>query len=147
MEGFEEVESFQTTKTMPRPGSTQMACDGAYSPNSGKGGWGFFDSKEYKSGTIPAPTTNNIAEYTGLIKLLEHILSTNRHKEDITITMDSQLVVRHMDGSYRVKEPRLIPLHARATGLLSATNAVIIWASRESPIMKLVDTYAKGGTK
>lgn len=141
------MESFETTKAMVDPGSTQMACDGAYSPNSGKGGWGFFDGTIYKSGTLPSPTTNNIAEYTGLIKLLEHILATNRHHEDITITMDSQLVVCQMNGSYRVKDAKLIPLHARAQGLASSTSVKIIWASRESPIMKMVDTYAKSGTR
>lgn len=141
------MEDMQTTKTIVPEGSTRMACDGAYSGNRGKGGWAFYDGKEYKNGSIAGPTTNNIAEYTGLIKLLEHILQCNRHSEDITIMMDSQLVVYQINGSYRVKDIKLIPLHARASGLLSATNASVIWVPRETHIMSQVDVLAKEGTK
>ena len=141
------MEDMQTTKIIVPEGSTRMAWDGAYSSNSGKGGWAFFDGIESKNGSIPGPTTNNIAEYTGQIKLLEHILQKNRHSEDITIMMDSQLVVYQINGSYRVKDIKLIPLHARASGLLSATNATVIWVPRETPIMCQVDGHAKAGTK
>lgn len=141
------MENLQTTKTMVPQGSTVMACDGAFSASRNKCGWAFFDGSSYSYGTIQSASTNNIAEYTGLIKLLEHISSNNRHLEDITIMMDSQLVVYQMNGSYRVKDPKLIPLHAKASGLLSSTNVSVIWVPRETPIMNQVDFYAKEATK
>lgn len=144
---FKSMESYQTTKTMVPEGHITMACDGAYSGNSGKGGWAFYDGVNYQNGVLPGPTTNNIAEYTGLIKLLEHILKMNRHLESIMIMMDSQLVVYQINGSYRVKDVKLIPLHAKASALLSATNAKVMWVPRETPIMNQVDGYAKAGSK
>jgi ribonuclease HI len=59
--------------------------------------------------------TNNEAEYTGLILGLEKALE---HKvESIKIEGDSMLVVNQVQGLWRVKEPRLVKLHARAASL------------------------------
>jgi ribonuclease HI len=61
--------------------------------------------------------TNNEAEYMGLIlgleKALEHTV------ENIKIEGDSMLVVNQVQGLWRVKEPRLVKLHARAVELYS----------------------------
>jgi ribonuclease HI len=47
-------------------------------------------------------TTNNVAEYEGLIMGLEELVRLRRKK--ILVQSDSQLLVRQLNGEYRVKE-------------------------------------------
>ena len=67
-------------------------------------------------GTFLGVTTNNVAEWTALLEGLRAALA--RGIDDIAVRMDSELVVRQLDGTYRVKHPGLIPLHAEAKTLL-----------------------------
>jgi ribonuclease HI len=62
-------------------------------------------------------TTNNEAEYTGLILGLNTAL-----KQGITelqVRGDSQLVIRQMQGKYKVNSPKLVPLYQCAVTLAS----------------------------
>lgn len=59
--------------------------------------------------------TNNVAEYQGLIEGLR--LALRKYVEDLDVLMDSLLVVRQMQGAFKVKHPGLKPLHATASGL------------------------------
>ena len=61
-------------------------------------------------------STNNVAEWSGLIAGLEAALELG--VDDIEVRLDSELVVRQLSGAYRVKQPHLIPLHAKAKTLL-----------------------------
>lgn len=61
-------------------------------------------------------TTNNVAEYSALIFGLKEAL--RQKAEEVTVRMDSQLVVRQIAGEYRVKEPTLQKLHAQVLELL-----------------------------
>jgi ribonuclease HI len=67
-------------------------------------------------GTFLGVTTNNVAEWTGLLEGLKAALE--RGVDEIAIRLDSELVVRQLSGAYRVKHPGLIPLHAEAKALL-----------------------------
>ena len=67
-------------------------------------------------GTYLGVATNNVAEWTGLITGLEAALELGA--TDITVRLDSELVVKQLSGVYRVKHPGLIPLHAKARTLL-----------------------------
>jgi ribonuclease HI len=60
-------------------------------------------------------TTNNIAEYTGLVKALEHARRLGATR--ITVFSDSELLVKQMNGEYRVKNEGLMPLYQRAAVL------------------------------
>jgi ribonuclease HI len=60
--------------------------------------------------------TNNVAEWSGLIAGLEAALELG--VDEIEVRLDSELVVRQLSGAYRVKQPHLIPLHAKAKSLL-----------------------------
>ena len=61
-------------------------------------------------------TTNNVAEYSALIFGLKEAL--RQKAEEVTVRMDSQLVVKQISGEYRVKEPTLQKLHAQVQALL-----------------------------
>lgn len=54
--------------------------------------------------------TNNWAEYEGLIRALQkakEVIGSALATSDVEIRMDSQLIVRQINGEYRVKEPAL----------------------------------------
>ena len=60
--------------------------------------------------------TNNQAEYRALIAALKAAI---RFKPTgVTLCLDSELIVRQLAGSYRVKSPLLLPLYTEAAGLL-----------------------------
>ncbi len=76
-------------------------------------------------------TTNNLAEYTGLIKAMEHLLSMNVLR-DVHIFGDSLLVVNQMNNVYQVNSPRIIPLYEKAKSLEKKfSNIEIRWIPRE----------------
>ncbi len=67
-------------------------------------------------GTYLGVTTNNVAEWTGLLTGLEAALELGA--TEIVIRLDSELVIKQLTGVYRVKHPNMIPLHAKAKTLL-----------------------------
>ena len=84
--------------------------------------------------------TNNVAEYTGIIKALEWLLLQQQRKrrnnytgtESITIKGDSQLVIYQIKGKYKVKAIKIIPLYQKVMSLISKFNDMRIeWIPRE----------------
>ena len=67
-------------------------------------------------------STNNIAEYRGLLAALEWALEHGHSR--LHVKSDSLLVVQQMLGNYRVKHEGLIPLYrqARHSSRASATS-------------------------
>lgn len=60
-------------------------------------------------------TTNNVAEYAGLLEALETAGAEGAN--EVEIVSDSELLVKQMLGVYRVKHPNLVPMHAKAKAL------------------------------
>ncbi|MEV0841437.1 bifunctional RNase H/acid phosphatase [Actinocatenispora sera] len=60
-------------------------------------------------------TTNNVAEYSGLIAGLKAAAALGARQ--VAVRMDSKLVVEQMSGRWQVKHPGLRPLHAEAAKL------------------------------
>jgi ribonuclease HI len=60
--------------------------------------------------------TNNVAEYRALLLALQRAIDEGCREADIC--MDSELIVRQLNGQYRVKDAKIIPLHAKARHLL-----------------------------
>ncbi|HTT24977.1 MAG TPA: ribonuclease HI family protein [Candidatus Sulfotelmatobacter sp.] len=61
--------------------------------------------------------TNNFAEYQGLIAALEYALQHG--PKALKVISDSELLVRQIKGIYKVKNPMLQDLHARARELVA----------------------------
>ena len=57
-------------------------------------------------------TTNNIAEYTGFVKALEHARELGVRR--VRVHSDSELLVKQMNGQYKVKNEGLLPLYRQA---------------------------------
>jgi ribonuclease H / adenosylcobalamin/alpha-ribazole phosphatase len=99
-----------------------LYADGGARGNPGPAGSGavLFD----ENGTVIAErmrslghATNNVAEYTALIIGLEEAL--RRGIDELDVRMDSLLVVRQMEGRWKIKHPGLKPLALRAGELLA----------------------------
>ena len=60
-------------------------------------------------------TTNNIAEYTGLVRALQHAQRLGARR--LLVQSDSELIVNQMNGAFKVKHPGLLPLYREADEL------------------------------
>jgi len=93
--------------------------DGASRGNPGPAGFGVFMSTD--TGEIIelcgflGTTTNNVAEYAGLIEAL--LTAKQEGASEVDVISDSLLLVNQMLGKYRVKHPNLIPLYNKAVRL------------------------------
>jgi ribonuclease HI len=112
-----------------------VETDGASRGNPGMAGAGIIikDEHGHRLETIKkflGVSTNNQAEYHALIAGLEAVA---RHQPDaIIVRMDSELVVKQMNGQYRVRHPDLMPLYVRARELASRfPNITIVHVPRE----------------
>jgi ribonuclease HI len=75
-------------------------------------------------------TTNNVAEYRGLLLGLERARSLGATEVDVL--MDSELVVNQITGRYRVRSQDLAPLHRAAIDALSGFSTWTIRAVRRA---------------
>lgn len=101
-----------------------MCCDGGARGNPGPAAIGAI----VWDGSSEPPTqlaliserigvaTNNVAEYRALIAGLEAARPFGARR--LVVRADSLLVVRQLQGAWRVKQPHLRPLHAQARALL-----------------------------
>jgi probable phosphoglycerate mutase len=66
--------------------------------------------------------TNNTAEYAALLALLEYAVPAR--PASLLIRSDSELLIRQMEGRYRVKDAGLRVLHAAARRLIASIRGV-----------------------
>ena len=101
-------------------GKLVVEADGGSRGNPGPAGYGAV-VRDADSGEVLAErskslgtTTNNVAEYSGLISGLETAADL-APGADVHVRMDSKLVVEQMSGRWQIKHPALRPLASRAT--------------------------------
>ena len=116
-------------------GAVTVRVDGASRGNPGPAGIGAV--VEFSDGRAPVErnayigeTTNNVAEYRALLLALEE---AGRHAPDsLTVYSDSELLVRQLEGVYKVKAEHLRPLYLEACRRLRAFPGVrILHVGRE----------------
>jgi ribonuclease HI len=73
-------------------------------------------------------TTNNVAEYRGLLLGLERARALGA--TEVEVVNDSELIAKQVNGDYRVKHPDMKPLHAEAKEMLAQFDA---WTIRSVP--------------
>jgi ribonuclease HI len=105
----------------PDPSAWQIVFDGGSQGNPGRGygsfrlrppggDWGPPVRLEFGGGV-----TNNEAEYRSLIAALQALArAAEPARTSVVVLGDSQLVIRHLKGEWRVKADNLRPLHAAA---------------------------------
>jgi ribonuclease HI len=101
------------------PASAIANIDGGSRGNPGPAAFGAFitlpDGQNVEiKGFIPH-STNNVAEYNGLLAALRW--AVEHGVRSLHIRADSELLVKQMKGVYRVKNAGLQPLYEEARGL------------------------------
>ncbi|MFH1231281.1 MAG: ribonuclease HI family protein [Planctomycetota bacterium] len=104
----------------------EIYTDGASRGNPGPSAIGIFikdaSGREIvKKGEYLGETTNNVAEYTAVIRGLKYLLNKKLFgTTDIEVILytDSELIVNQLNGNYRIKSPNLIPLAIEVRRLL-----------------------------
>jgi ribonuclease H / adenosylcobalamin/alpha-ribazole phosphatase len=113
-----------------------VEADGGARGNPGPAGYGAV-VRDAATGAVLAErngglgvTTNNVAEYQGLIAGLEAAVELGAAEVDVR--MDSKLVIEQMSGRWRVKHANLQPLAIRAGELARSLGTVrFTWIPRE----------------
>ena len=110
-----------------RPPRTRLFTDGAARGNPGPAGAGaVIISPEghvvAKVGKYLGETTNNVAEYTGLILGLKRAKAMGLR--ELEVLADSELLVKQLSGEYAVKAEHLAPLHAEAKALIAGFDEI-----------------------
>ena len=110
-------------KVAERPARTRLYTDGAARGNPGPAGAGAVIVSPgghivAKIGKFLGESTNNVAEYTGLILGLKRARAMGI--KELDVFSDSELLVKQLAGDYAVKAEHLKPLHDEAQALLRA---------------------------
>ena len=103
--------------------------DGACKGNPGDASIGVVISEEdgtliKEIGEYIGKTTNNVAEYTALIRGLTEAVEVGA--TEVVINTDSELMARQLSGVYKVKSPNIKPLFDIAVSLLRRFSRVSI---------------------
>jgi ribonuclease HI len=107
---------------MAEPALLTIHTDGASRGNPGAAAFAYVISRAGQptiegSGCL-GQMTNNQAEYTALVRALEHALRVGAEHR-VLVKSDSELMVRQMRGEYKVKNEDLRDLYAEARRLVS----------------------------
>jgi ribonuclease HI len=75
--------------------------------------------------------SNNVAEYSALIHVLEWLRKNELQASPIIVRGDSRLIINQMKGVFKVKASRILELHERASELLTEfKNLRLEWVDR-----------------
>ena len=99
---------------MPATRSCEIFIDGASRGNPGPSGIGavFFDGGADPVKRLSKPlghATNNVAEYLACVYALQEALQAGYAA--VTVKSDSELLVRQLNGQYKVRDPLLRLFH------------------------------------
>ena len=113
----------------------KVFTDGGARGNPGIAGYGVYIEDENKNilfeeAKFLGVKTNNEAEYLGLIGALDWI-NRNAKEAEIEVNSDSQLLVRQMQGKYKVKANNLKKLWLIAQNLSQGKNIIFKEIRRE----------------
>lgn len=116
--------------------------DGASRGNPGEAGAGacMVDDGEvvWECAEYLGRKTNNEAEYTALLRLLEE--AKKRGENEIEIYGDSKLVVCQVKREWKINKPHLLELARQAWALMDGMNVKLLWVPREKN--KLADALS-----
>jgi ribonuclease HI len=116
-------------------GFWHLHCDGASRGNPGPAGAGMVlhdpqGRLQVRKGRYLGKTTNNVAEYQALLLGLAEARKLAVKK--LRVLADSELMVKQLNGRYRVKSPHLLPLWRQALQILEQFEAyAVIHVPRE----------------
>ena len=114
---------------MPTSPEIVAHIDGGSRGNPGPAAYGVaIKTSQGKSVTAFAKfigeTTNNFAEYQGLLAALEYALSHGYPR--LRVLTDSELMAQQISGRYKVRSPDLKPLHDKAQAMIARLESFSI---------------------
>jgi ribonuclease HI len=118
---FRKTPSLFETRETARPEGCWIAhVDGGARGNPGPAGYGVAieDERGASVGQLSqylGHQTNNFAEYSGLIAALRY--AVEQGQPALEVVADSELMVKQMNGIYKVRAPQLMPLYEEARTL------------------------------
>lgn len=125
----------------------ELFIDGAARNNPGPAGAGVYLLKDkecfLKKGYYLGTLTNNQAEYNALLIGLELTIKNMMVNDTLVIYSDSLLLVKQIQGDYKVKHENLIPLYIKAKKILSLLKFDIKHVLRDKN--KVADSMANYG--
>jgi len=94
--------------------------DGGARGNPGPAGYGVVVEDEHGTSVAELSEyigmqTNNVAEYSGLLAALRW--ATEHGHPSLEVVSDSELMVKQMNGQYKVRAPQLLDLYQQARAL------------------------------
>ena len=106
----------------------KIHCDGGARGNPGAAACAFVviekDNVIFEDSSFLGVTTNNVAEYEGVILAMKWLIENNYYSV-VEFYLDSQLVVKQINGDYKVKNERLKELYMDTKSLEKYINAKI----------------------
>jgi ribonuclease H / adenosylcobalamin/alpha-ribazole phosphatase len=114
----------------------RVEADGGSRGNPGPAGYGAVVSDAATARTLAerseylGTTTNNVAEYRGLIAGLRAARDIDPDAT-VYVRMDSMLVVKQMSGAWKIRNADLKPLAAEAAAVFPADRVTYEWVPRE----------------
>lgn len=101
--------------------------DGCSKGNPGKAGAGAVIYRNQieiyaQSGFVGLNTTNNVAEYHGLLMGLQQAVALKI--KNLQIKGDSMLIIKQLEGEFKVKSPSMMPLFEMAQQLIKKIGTV-----------------------
>jgi len=114
---------------MPNPPEIVANIDGGSRGNPGPAAYG-VSVKTAQGEPVTAfakflgETTNNFAEYQGLLAALE--FAVKHHYPRLRVLTDSELMARQISGQYKVRSPDLKPLYDQARALIARLDSFSI---------------------
>ena len=130
------MEKSQTLfSSSPVDGKIVIYTDGGARGNPGPAACGFtINGRPY--GAYLGTTTNNVAEYQGVIQALKKVtamIGKDKIKNtELEVRMDSELLVKQFNNEYKIKEEHLQPLYVQVHNLvLDFKKVIFIHVRRE----------------
>ena len=84
----------------------------------------------FKEGKTLGVTTNNVAEYSGLVAALVAAYEIDPNAQ-IEVRMDSKLVVEQMSGNWKIKHENMKGLVEKARNAFAQSQVKYVWVPRE----------------
>ncbi|MFC5379953.1 bifunctional RNase H/acid phosphatase [Aquipuribacter nitratireducens] len=111
-----------------------VEADGGSRGNPGPAGWGALVRDAdgpvlARAGERCGRTTNNVAEYSGLVAGLRMAAAIDR-TASVEVRMDSKLVVEQMSGRWKIKDRRLAGIAADASRAFDPARVRYTWVPR-----------------
>ncbi len=112
----------------------QIYTDGGSRGNPGPAAWGYVIEHDAnilaRKSQYIGSTTNNVAEYMGLVHAMEHMVAMHDNLDSldkVQVYADSELMIRQLNGVYKVKKQHIKPLYERIMKAVSALGIPVVF--------------------